>query len=515
MPKAQQEALSIEMIGRFPEWWPIKTLSQVCKQVTDGTHDSPKPTEKGFPLVTGKAIKNRRIDFTNTYKIADADHRKVIARSKPERNDILFANIGNSIGDLVRVDTDCEFSIKNVALFKPDQSIIVPKFLEYYLFSSSVQAFVKGSTRGSAQPFIGLSSLRGFPVPVPPFEEQLYIGKILGDLDDKIQLNHQINQTLEQIALAIFKSWFVDFEPVKAKIAALEAGGNEEGALLAAMQVIAGDTQECANVAKGSAPGAATGGNLARLQAEQPEQYAELRATAELFPSAMQDSELGEIPEGWNVLNLVDLCATITKGTTPKKSEIAEATDPASVSFIKVKDITNTGEIVQEGLETIPNSVNRKALKRSILETGDLLFSIAGTIGRVAIVDSNLASSNTNQAIGIIRLKEPGKHLSLVWQLLISVRIQNEIRSKVVQGVQANASLKNLRDIQVLLPCNHILEITTSQLDALLQKIASNRIQSRNLKAMRDALLPKLLSGELTIPDAESKLAEIEEATSV
>src|SRR5690554_7695698 len=87
------------------------------------------------------------------------------------------------------------------------------------------------------------------------------------------------------MAQAIFKSWFVDFEPVKAKIAALEAGGSEEDALLAAMQAISG---------KGEAA-------LTRLQAEQPEQYAELRATAELFPSAMQDSELGEIPEGWDV----------------------------------------------------------------------------------------------------------------------------------------------------------------------------------------------------------------------
>jgi type I restriction enzyme S subunit len=165
--------------------------------------------------------------------------------------------------------------------------------------------------------------------------------------------------------------------------------------------------------------------------------------------------------------------------------------------------------------KTIPDSINRKTLKRSILETGDLLFSIAGTIGRIAIVDAKLADSNTNQAVGIIRLKEPEKYLSLVWQLLLSTRTQNEIQSKVVQGVQANASLKNLRDIQVLLPCNHILKTANSQLDALLQVIANNRTQTRNLTEVKDALLPKLLSGELTIPDAESKLAKIEEAASV
>src|SRR5690606_12699819 len=110
-------------------------------------------------------------------------------------------------------------------------------------------------------------------------------------LEEKVGVNQKINQTLEQMAQAIFKSWFVDFEPVKAKIAALEAGGSEEDALRAAMQAISGKGEE----------------ELTRLQTEQPEQYAELRATAELFPSAMQDSELGEIPEGWKCLALDEI----------------------------------------------------------------------------------------------------------------------------------------------------------------------------------------------------------------
>src|SRR5690554_7925424 len=108
------------------------------------------------------------------------------------------------------------------------------------------------------------------------------------------------------MAQAIFKSWFVDFEPVKAKIAALEAGGSEEDALRAAMQAISGKGED----------------ELTRLQAEQPEQYAELRATAELFPSAMQDSELGEIPEGWNVGALADVANLNQQSWTDRKSVV-------------------------------------------------------------------------------------------------------------------------------------------------------------------------------------------------
>ena len=157
-----------------------------------------------------------------------------------------------------------------------------------------MNAYIKRQDTGSTIPLINLSVLRALPIPLPPIQEQRTIATILKSLDDKIGINHQINQTLEQMAQAIFKSWFVDFEPVKAKMAALEAGGSEDDALLAAMQAIAGNALFASDTA-----GADAATQLARLQAEHPEQYATLRATAELFPSTMQESELGEIPEGW------------------------------------------------------------------------------------------------------------------------------------------------------------------------------------------------------------------------
>jgi len=277
---------------------------------------------------------------------------------------ITVGRSGNSMGEISFSDKD--FWPLNTALYVTDFKGNDPKFLYYLLKTIDFDQF----NSGSAQKSLNRNAVYPFEVEIPKSRaEQQRISSVLSALEEKTEINHQINQTLEQMAQAIFKSWFVDFEPVKAKIAALEAGGSEEDALLAAMQAIAGDAQECSNSAKCSAPGAATGVKLARLQAEQPERYAELRATAELFPSAMQDSELGEVPEGWSVLSLEDLCTTITKGTTPKKSEIAGASDPASVPFIKVKDIANTGEIVQEGLETIPDSINRKTKVDPIFQT--------------------------------------------------------------------------------------------------------------------------------------------------
>src|SRR5690606_14051364 len=196
--------------------------------------------------------------------------------------------IGSDMGKAVRIPVD-SVTNQQINTLIPDTEKCDPDYLYYLL--STMQQDLKDIAGGSATPILNKGHFGKVRVRLPAIWYQKQVAKILSALDDKIQVNHQINQTLEQMAQAIFKSWFVDFEPVKAKIAALEAGGSEEDALLAAMQAISGKGEE----------------ELTRLQAEQPEQYAELRATAELFPSAMQDSELGEIPVGWKAGMLSDI----------------------------------------------------------------------------------------------------------------------------------------------------------------------------------------------------------------
>jgi type I restriction enzyme S subunit len=133
---------------------------------------------------------------------------------------------------------------------------------------------------GSTFPNVSKDLINNIPVSVLPVENACNISKLIELQEEKVFTNNQINQTLEQMAQALFKSWFVDFEPVKAKMAVLEAGGSQEDATLAAMTAISGKDADA----------------LAVFEREHPEQYAELKATAELFPSAMQDSELGNIP---------------------------------------------------------------------------------------------------------------------------------------------------------------------------------------------------------------------------
>jgi len=242
-----------------------------------------------------------------------------IKRYIVEENDVIISIVG-TIGLVSIIDGRLHLASQTENAAKlTGLDFFDSHYLYYYLISHIGQQEIRKGAVGAVQPKLPLYNIEKIQVPWPERNSRVQIVNQLASIDDKARLNHKINQTLEQMAQAIFKSWFVDFEPVKAKIAALEAGGSEEDALLAGMQAISG-TSLCN--ADASAAGAQAA--LTRLQAEQPEQYAELRVTAELFPSAMQDSELGEIPEGWSVGALSDVAnlnkQSWTKRTIPKKS---------------------------------------------------------------------------------------------------------------------------------------------------------------------------------------------------
>ena len=163
-----------------------------------------------------------------------------------------------------------------------------------------------------------------------------------------------------------------------------------------------------------------------------------------------------------------------------------------------MKDIADDGQINRAGLELIHESIHKGALKRSMLEENDLLFSIAGTIGRVSIVENDLHNSNINQALAFIRLNGQ-EHLSLVIEHLKSKRIQESAMASVVQGVQANVSLTSVGSFQIIVPKEPILAAWNEVVLPLHTEKLGRQRQNRLLSQLRDTLLPKLLSGELSV----------------
>ena len=197
------------------EEWNIIKAYDYCYNVTDGTHDSPKQTEFGKDLITSKHIKDNRIDFESAYKISEDDYNKIITRSKVDQWDIIISMIGAYCGFCcIESSKQTDYAIKNVGLLKVGNELKC-KWLYYYLTSPHGKQQLSKLRSGSSQPYISLGALRNLDIPVPNENTMSDIVSVLSSLDSKIELNRCINDNLEQQAQALFKSWFVDFEPFK------------------------------------------------------------------------------------------------------------------------------------------------------------------------------------------------------------------------------------------------------------------------------------------------------------
>ena len=197
------------------EEWKECKLEDIC-DVRDGTHDTPKQTTDGKYLVTSKHIKGGRIDLSSAYKISLEDFDFINRRSKVDQWDILISMIG-TVGEICLISEQPDFAIKNVGLIKTENEDLA-KYLYYYLKSPEAQNNISARLKGTTQQYLSLGEIRQFPIKLPPLPTQQKIAAILSSLDDKIELNNKINTNLEQQAGALFKNWFVDFEPFGGKM---------------------------------------------------------------------------------------------------------------------------------------------------------------------------------------------------------------------------------------------------------------------------------------------------------
>ena len=186
-------------------------MEELCELVTDGTHDSPKTQKEGVPFIKGKNISGGTVDFTTCDFITPDDHKEACKRVKPQRGDILFSNIG-SVGDTAVVNDDREFSIKNVALFRPDRRKVDQGYFYYLVLSPEFRSNVMNVRSGSAQPFISLANLRSFEV---SYDEdpsaQRRIAGILSAYDELMENSQRRIRILETMARALYREWFVHY----------------------------------------------------------------------------------------------------------------------------------------------------------------------------------------------------------------------------------------------------------------------------------------------------------------
>ena len=190
--------------------WSTVRADQFCTLITDGTHDSPKPQQSGWKLITSKHLKGHYIDFDSANWISEADYLKVISRSAVEQWDILFSMIG-TIGNIyLEKNPHVEYACKNMGIFKFSGNKENALWMYYYLRSPQAKAYIQTHLRGSTQAYVPLGGLREVPVPVPPQTVRNEIIAILRPIDEKIECNNAINDNLEQQAMALYRQMFVE-----------------------------------------------------------------------------------------------------------------------------------------------------------------------------------------------------------------------------------------------------------------------------------------------------------------
>ena len=316
----------------------------------------------------------------------------------------------------------------------------------YYFFNSALGLYHLDTIRRQvAVAGITGSDLTNLDIPVPPLPEQRAIAHILGALDDKIELNRRMNETLEAMARALFKSWFVDFEPVRAKMAGRDTGLPQD--------------------------------------------------LADLFPDRMVESELGKIPEGWEVKAL-DEIAVFQNGLALQKHR--PQTNEERLPVVKIAQLrsgkTDSGEWATSNIRP-----------ECIIRDGDVVFSWSGSL-MVTVWCSGRAALNQH-LFKVTSTRFPK------WFFLNNVRSHLADFQTIAAGkatTMGHIKRHHLSDAVCIVPDSRLLAAADGPLSTIFERSLSANIQSRTLAALRDALLPRLVSGELRVRDAASSPGGVE-----
>lgn len=316
----------------------------------------------------------------------------------------------------------------------------------------------------SAVPGLNRENAHSLKIKIPKDKfHRCEIGKRLSIFDQKIQLNTQINQTLEQIAQALFKSWFVDFDPVRAKVQALSDGLSLEQAELAAMQAISGKTPE----------------ELTALSQTQPERYAKLAETAKAFPCEMVEIDGVEVPKGWELSTIGD-CYDVVMGQSPKGETYNE--NKQGMLFYQGRAEFGWRFPTPRLFTTDP---------KRIAEQNSILMSVRAPVG-----DINIALEKCCIGRGLAALQHKSKSLSFGLYQIQSIKSELDLFNG--EGtVFGSINQANLKNIQIINPDEKFIQLFEKNLSSCDSKIMNNEIENNALKEIRDLLLPRLLSGEI------------------
>ncbi|HHL5101978.1 TPA: restriction endonuclease subunit S [Escherichia coli] len=452
-------------------------LEDCMDAIIDYRGKTPKKVDNGIPLITAKIIKNGRIQEVNEF-IAINDYDDWMVRGLPLEGDVVLTTEA-PLGEVAQLDVRKVALAQRVITLRGKKGILENDYLLYLLQSSFVQNQLDGRASGSTVTGIKQSELREIILRLPPVSLQKSISHQLKCLDKKIDLNNKINKTLEQMSQTLFKSWFVDFDPVIDN--ALDAGNPIPEALQSRAELR----------------------QKVRNSTDFKPLPAEIRS---LFPSEFEETELGWVPKGWHYKNAEEI-ATISIGKTPPRTQKECFCDKkdSNYAWVSIKDLGNCSVFIKDSSEYLTSdAVNSYNVK--IVPKDAVLLSFKLTIGRIAIAENILT---TNEAIAHFYNMKHDVNKEYLYSYLKSFDY-NSLGS--TSSIATAINSKIIRKIPVLVPDGDILEKYKKSTDIIFQKIKFNNGNICNLTALRDTLLPKLISGELSLDDLPDLTTDTEAA---
>lgn len=434
--------------------WPVTTVAEISEKVAIGPFGSSIKVEtfvpSGIPVISGQHLHGSRLDDSPGFNFITEEHAQRLANANVVKGDVIFTHAGN-IGQVAYIPEHSEFTKYVISqrqfYMRCNQSEALPQFVTAYFKSPEGQHKLLANASQVGVPSIAqpVTYLRTIELPLPPLVEQRAITHILDTMEDKIELNQIMNKTLETMARALFKSWFIDFDPVRAKM-------------------------------EGRDP------NLPRH-------------IADLFPSRLVDSELGKIPAGWQ-LSEIGKEVDAVGGATPSTKETAYWKEGQN-HWATPKDLSNLSSPVLLETERKITNAGLDRISSGLLPIGTVLLSCRAPIGYLAIAGVPTA---VNQGfIAMICEKRLPNLFVLFW-------CQEKL--EYIKGIAggstfAEISKRAFRPIPLAVPCEKILCEYEEFVRPFYDQVVANTIESGSLGYLRDILLPKLTSGELSVIDAE------------
>ncbi|MCH4247004.1 MAG: restriction endonuclease subunit S [Acinetobacter populi] len=457
--------------GNVPEHWEFKTIDELLehpKSISVGVMYPGSDTASGVPLIKVSDVKNGAIASRPSFCISskvDEEYR----RTRLNGSELLLTLVGNPGDCVIVTDEMCGWNVARALAVIRLKDTQLRSWIRYVLASKPAQHLIEARLNTTVQKTLNLKDVREIGIPIPPKEERDSITKIIDSIEKKTLVNTQINQTLESIVQAIFKSWFIDFDPVRAKIAAKQEGKDPE---LAAMCAISGKSEiEFKQMAE--------------------DDFAELQATAALFPDELVESELGEVPKGWEVKAL-DRIASYQNGLALQKFRPENENE-----FLPIVKIAQ----LKSGIATIEEKASPNIDAKSIIDNGDVVFSWSGSLvvdiwcGGKAALNQHLFKVTSNQYPKWLYYYYTKHHLA---------EFQRIAQAKAV--TMGHIKREHLSQALCTVPCEKILD-ASGILESVLQKQIKFRLENNNLMKIRDALLPKLLSGEIDVSGLQGEVA--------